>query len=187
MTTKAMAEADEELARELHDEVHGNLEHAKWVRDGHFDIPYVHRAWVVVAQVYREGKVLPGRWLDEYAHALFTEVHVRLGDALCVHRDAFWSIPGRHEAWLEIARVFERRWHEDAVAAGRLTTEGVRGKVDEVRAAAAKSDYKVAHALEDALHVAVLRAVADGLADEPASCAREALAACEINFRRACA
>ncbi len=48
-------------------------------------------------------------------------------------------------------------------------------------------DDEEAHSEEDALHREVLRAVAEGQAEDPAACARHALTTQEIKFARWCA
>ena len=61
--------------------------------------------------------------------------------------------------------------------------------VDEIKAAVTKiegltHDDEAAHAEEDDLHVAVLKAIADGKCADPAACAREALKTTEMKFAR---
>ncbi len=50
-----------------------------------------------------------------------------------------------------------------------------------------RGDSEAAHGAEDDLHQEVLRAIADGICDDPAACARGALATLEIKFSRWCA
>lgn len=44
-----------------------------------------------------------------------------------------------------------------------------------------------AHVEEDHMRDAVLRAIASGLVDDPAACAKEAIKSCDIAFPRWCA
>lgn len=44
--------------------------------------------------------------------------------------------------------------------------------------------HELAHAQEDALNIATLTAIRDGLGDDPADLAREALQSQHIDFRR---
>lgn len=48
-------------------------------------------------------------------------------------------------------------------------------------------DDEKAHGMEDKLHVAVLKAIADGTAENPQECARRALKTCDLDFARWCA
>ena len=48
-------------------------------------------------------------------------------------------------------------------------------------------DDEKAHGLEDDLHHAVLRAIANGTATDPAECARRALKTLSLDFARWCA
>lgn len=66
-----------------------------------------------------------------------------------------------------------------------MTVEEVKARVAEIEAV--KSDDEGAHSMEDELHQDVLQAIADGTADDPAGCAREALKTHEIDFCRWCA
>ncbi len=48
-------------------------------------------------------------------------------------------------------------------------------------------DDEKAHGLEDDLHQAVLKAIADGTATDPTECARRALKTLSLDFARWCA
>ena len=52
---------------------------------------------------------------------------------------------------------------------------------------ACQTDDEKAHALEDELHQAVLKAIADGTCEDPRMCAAQALKTLEIPFARWCA
>lgn len=104
----------EDLARTLFVEIHTRLGHDEWVlgEKTRFDSDTQrHDAWVMIATVFLENKITPGRWMDDYAFALFTEVHQRLGNGtgMRLDRDGFESIPPRRKAWYEIARVLDER------------------------------------------------------------------------------
>lgn len=65
-----------------------------------------------------------------------------------------------------------------------MDASSVRGRVEAI--AAVSHDAERAHSEEDELHLAVLRAIADG-APGAADLAREALRASELSFSRWCA
>jgi hypothetical protein len=68
-----------------------------------------------------------------------------------------------------------------------ITLHEVRRRVEEIERTAGQPhcDDENAHSLEDELHVAVLRAVAEGMAAEDAAeLAREALTTCDLDFCR---
>jgi hypothetical protein len=59
----------------------------------------------------------------------------------------------------------------------------VQAAVDKIRAVGEQDD-EIAHAEEDALHQAVLKAIADGTADDPVGMAALALTTIEMDFSR---
>lgn len=63
-----------------------------------------------------------------------------------------------------------------------MTVHEVRERVAEI-AAIARDDER-AHVMEDELHQAVLRAIADGTAEDPQALAAEAIRTAEIEFSR---
>ncbi len=67
----------------------------------------------------------------------------------------------------------------------KLTKNEVIARVTAIRAM--KSDDEAAHAAEDALYRDVLKAIAEGDAEEPAGVARIALSSQRIKFKRHCA
>lgn len=79
-------------------------------------------------------------------------------------------------------------WPVEPVAAGPLlgavSPEDVRACV---AALGPPFDDEVAHAAEDALHRATLRAIAEGRCEEPKACAAEALRSLALDFERWCA
>jgi len=66
-----------------------------------------------------------------------------------------------------------------------MTPETIQQAVDYIRAV--QDDPEEAHNAEDHLYVSVLSAIAEGLLDDPAKCARLALSAGDIRFPRWCA
>ena len=66
-----------------------------------------------------------------------------------------------------------------------MTPETIQQAVDYIRAM--QRDPETAHAAEQDLHQAVLAAIAGGLVDDPADCARVALTTAEMTFPRWCA
>jgi hypothetical protein len=66
-----------------------------------------------------------------------------------------------------------------------MTPQYVQDRVEQIKSVA--GDDEVAHGKEDALHQEVLRAIAEGVAENPAECARIALTTSDINFARWCA
>lgn len=71
------------------------------------------------------------------------------------------------------------------MGAAKMTPEQIKEQVAEIEAC--KADDESAHAYEDDLRAAVLRAIADGTAVDPAACAAEALKTSDITFNRWCA
>lgn len=69
-------------------------------------------------------------------------------------------------------------------AMANLTIKDVVKLVAKVRQLAEADDNERAHGLEDGVHHTVLAAIADGLCDDPAGCAREALKTNGIRFTR---
>ena len=63
-----------------------------------------------------------------------------------------------------------------------MTPETIQQAVDYIRAV--QDDPEEAHNAEDQLHQAVLAAIAGGLVDDPAECARVALTTAEMTFPR---
>ena len=63
-----------------------------------------------------------------------------------------------------------------------MTPETIQQSVDDIRAM--QRDPETAHAAEQDLHQAVLAAIAGGLVDDPAECARVALTTADIKFTR---
>ena len=66
-----------------------------------------------------------------------------------------------------------------------MTLDDVRKRVDEIRRVS--WDDEVAHSREGDLHIDVLRAIADGAAEDPKAMAKLALETCDIDFARWCA
>lgn len=66
-----------------------------------------------------------------------------------------------------------------------MTPESVRKAVEHI--ASRSCDDEGAHSAEDALYLAVLLAIADGTATDPAACAAEALSTRDLGFARWCA
>ena len=66
-----------------------------------------------------------------------------------------------------------------------MTPESIRRALAYIEST--RADDEAAHGAEDALHKAVLLAIADGTASDPAACARETLRTIEIEFARWCA
>jgi hypothetical protein len=67
----------------------------------------------------------------------------------------------------------------------KLTLEEIRRRIEEIRADA--GDDEGQHGAEDALHQAVLQAIANGTCEKPREAARLALETREIDFARWCA
>jgi len=63
-----------------------------------------------------------------------------------------------------------------------MTPETIQQAVDYIRAM--QRDPEAAHLYENALHQAVLDAIAFGRVDDPAECARVALTTADIKFTR---
>lgn len=68
-----------------------------------------------------------------------------------------------------------------------MTLDQVREALEEIRAEAKKDDDEGAHICEDRLHVDVLRAIAEGTAEDPVAMARLALESALVDFHRWCA
>lgn len=66
-----------------------------------------------------------------------------------------------------------------------MTVDDVKKYVADIDAM--RDDDENAHSLEDELHVAVLKAIADGECTDPVGCATEALKTLFIDFSRWCA
>ncbi len=66
-----------------------------------------------------------------------------------------------------------------------MTVVDIMDRVNFIKECA--SDDEAAHVYEDTLHQDVLRAIAKGECDNPASCAMAALMTLKINFDRWCA
>jgi hypothetical protein len=67
----------------------------------------------------------------------------------------------------------------------KLTVAEVERRVEDIRAMA--GDDESAHGAEDSLHSDVLAAIANGVCDDSAACAKAALATHDIEFARWCA
>ena len=108
-TTRVRGPEDlEALARELFVEVHGRLGHLDaYLEHKRFEDSLVKAAWVEIACCFDEGFAVETRWLDDYAYALFTRVHERLGDAPKSRYHFEDSITSRRLTWGMIVRVFE--------------------------------------------------------------------------------
>ncbi len=65
-----------------------------------------------------------------------------------------------------------------------VTTEGVQGAVEDIRALAEAGDSAGAHLAEDDLYDGILAAIADGDAEDPKAMAAAALATQDIDFVR---
>lgn len=80
------------------------------------------------------------------------------------------------ERWNQLTAILETH-----VVTPYLVSEAVRVIADTA------DDYEVAHSREDALHVAVLTAIAEGRCFGVAECATVAIRSCDIEFARYCA
>ena len=65
------------------------------------------------------------------------------------------------------------------------TVEHVRRRLEDI--AASRGDAERAHSMEDDMHQAVLRSIAEGVSEDPAGCAKAALESLNISFPRWCA
>lgn len=63
-----------------------------------------------------------------------------------------------------------------------MTADEIKKRVAEI--SKARKDPETAHGKEDDLFVDVLRAIAEGRAEDPAKCATEALKSVELDFPR---
>ena len=107
--------------------------------------------------------------------------------------DAFAQADGFHDfvsmaAWFEEAHGLPFhgtliKWQFSGDSA--MTPETIQQSVDDIRAM--QRDPETAHAAEQDPHRAVLGAIAGGLVDDPAECARVALTTAEMTFPRWCA
>lgn len=66
-----------------------------------------------------------------------------------------------------------------------MNLDEVNARLAQISEAAA--DDERAHSMEDELHQAVLRSIADGSCDNPAHCAAAALTSLKLDFARWCA
>jgi hypothetical protein len=65
---------------------------------------------------------------------------------------------------------------------GTVTVASIKMTVEAIKLKA--HDCEAAHGLEDSLHQSVLQAIANGQAEDPAECAREALKTRGLDFDR---
>ena len=68
-----------------------------------------------------------------------------------------------------------------------MTPEKVRDLVQKIREKVEDGDDEALHSKEDNLHIAVLKAIADGSAKDPVRCAKAALETLDFDFSRWCA
>ena len=93
-----------------------------------------------------------------------------------------------HEMWATGTALKHRsgQWRTSNGAAAfrqyEMTPETIQQSVDDIRAM--QRDPETAHVAEEDLHQAVLAAIAGGLVDDPAECARVALTTAEMTFPR---
>jgi hypothetical protein len=65
-----------------------------------------------------------------------------------------------------------------------MTIKDVQGRLDMIKVNSDRREGPRAHEREDDLFLAVLRAIADGTAEDPVALAREALKSAELEFDR---